>query len=184
MQRHYYISDNLDELVTVEHELEAGGISIEQIHVLSDNEAAVDLHHLPEVTSFMKKDVVHSGETGAFIGILLATLVLGLSYLAGWTETAAGWIPFVFLAVAILGFCTWEGGLFGMQQPNVHFRRFKSLLKRGKHIFFVDVEPAQESILSSIVSRHPQLKVAGTGTSTPGWLLAWQQRWHQFRRSF
>ena len=58
MQRHYYISDNLDELESVEHELEASGISVEQIHVLSENEAAVEDHHLPEVVSFMKKDVV------------------------------------------------------------------------------------------------------------------------------
>lgn len=183
MNRHYYISDDLDELETVEHELEAKGISTEQIHVLSENEAAVEQHHLPEVASFMKQDVVHSGEIGAVIGVVLAALLLGIAYGMGWTETAAGWIPFAFLAVIILGFCTWEGGFFGIQEPNAHFRRFKRLLKHGKHVFFVDVEPEQESILDQVVKQHPRLKLAGTGDGTPHWVVAWQQKWHQFKRT-
>ncbi len=36
MNRHYYISDNLDELERLEAELEASGIATEQIHVLSE----------------------------------------------------------------------------------------------------------------------------------------------------
>lgn len=183
MNRHYYISDNLDELETVEHELEAKGISIEQIHVLSEDEAATEQHHLPEVVSFMKQDVVHSGEVGAIIGVVLAALLLGVAYGMGWTETAAGWIPFAFLAIIILGFCTWEGGFFGIQEPNKHFRRFKRLLKHGKHIFFVDVEPEQEEILDHVLKQHPHLKVAGTGEAAPHWVVAWLQKWHQFKRT-
>ncbi|WP_020681782.1 magnesium transporter [Marinobacterium rhizophilum] len=183
MQRHFYISDNLDELETVEHELEAGGISIEQIHVLSDSEAAVDQHHLPEIASFMKQDVVHSGEIGAVVGIVLSALVLAVAYWMGWTDTAAGWIPFAFLAVVILGFCAWEGGFFGIQEPNAHFRRFKRLLKHGKHIFFVDVEPEQEDILDKVVKQHPRLKIAGTGEAAPHFVVAWLHRWHQFKRT-
>ena len=39
MNRHYYVSDDLDELERVEEELEASGIGTEQIHVLSEQEA-------------------------------------------------------------------------------------------------------------------------------------------------
>nr|WP_067288233.1 NAD/FAD-utilizing enzyme apparently involved in cell division [Marinobacterium profundum] len=183
MNRHYYISDNLDELESVEHELEAKGISTEQIHVLSDNEAAVEQHQLPKVASFLKQDIVHSSEIGAAIGVVLAALLLGAAYGMGWTETAAGWVPFAFLAVVLLGFCTWEGGFLGLQEPNTHFRRFKRLLKRGKHVFFVDVEPNQEEILDQVVKQHPRLKVAGTGDGAPHWVITWLQKWHQFKRA-
>lgn len=183
MNRHYYISDNLDDLETVEQELEANGISTEQIHVLSENDAAVEKHHLHDVPSFMKQDVVRSGQRGAIVGTVLAALVLGLAYWMGWTETAAGWIPFAFLAVVILGFCTWEGGFFGIQEPNAHFRRFKRLLKRGKHVFFVDVEPEQEETLDRVVKQHPRLQLAGTGDAAPHWVVAWLQKWHQFKRT-
>ena len=51
MNRHYYISDNLDELERVEQELEAQGISTEQIHVLSERDAEVEHHQLHDVPS-------------------------------------------------------------------------------------------------------------------------------------
>ncbi|SDZ68283.1 hypothetical protein [Pseudomonas sp. NFIX28] len=183
MNRHYYISDNLDELETVESELEASGISTEQIHVLSDRDADVEQHHLHDVNSLMKQDVVHSGEIGAVIGIPLAALVLLGAYLAGWTESAAGWVPFIFLAIVILGFCIWEGGFFGIQVPNSHFSKLKKNIKDGEHIFFVDVEPDQEPVLDQVISHHPQLQVAGTGAAAPHWIVAWLQKWHQFKRT-
>jgi len=182
MNRHYYISDNLDDLETVERELEAGGISTEQIHVLSEKDADVEQHHLHDVPSFMKQDVVHSGEIGAVVGVVLAALVIGSAYWLGWTDTAAGWMPFIFLAIVVFGFCTWEGGFFGIQVPNTHFRRFKQNLKEGKHIFFVDVEPEQEALLEQVVKHHPMLNMAGVG-SAAHWTVAWLQRWHQFKRT-
>lgn len=93
MNRHYYISDNLDDLEALETELEANGINTEQIHVLSEQVADVEEHHLHEVNSLMKQDVVHSGEIGAVVGVPLAALILGGAYWLGWTETAAGWVP-------------------------------------------------------------------------------------------
>lgn len=183
MNRHFYISDNLDDLETVETELEASGISTEQIHVLSDRDADVEQHHLHDVNSLMKQDVVRSGEIGAVVGIPLAVLVLGGAYLAGWTESAAGWMPFIFLTVVILGFCIWEGGFFGIQVPNVHFRTLKEKIKEGEFIFFVDVEPEQETILDRVIEHHPQLKIAGTGVAAPHWIVAWLYRWHQFKRT-
>ena len=183
MNRHFYISDNLDDLETVETELEASGINTEQIHVLSDRDADVEQHHLHDVNSFMKQDAVHSGKIGAVIGIPLAALVLGSAYLAGWTESAAGWVPFILLAVVIVGFSIWVGGFFGIQVPNTHFRTLKAMIKEGEHIFFVDVEPDQESILDRVIKLHPQLKLAGTGVAPPLWTVAWLHRWHQFKRT-
>ncbi|GGO84795.1 hypothetical protein GCM10011348_31840 [Marinobacterium nitratireducens] len=183
MNRHYYVSADLDELESVEQELEAGGIAPEQMHVLTEKDAEVEQHHLHEVTSFMKQDMVHSGEIGAVVGLLIAALLLVGAWLLGWTDTAAGWLPFIFLAVVVFGFCTWEGGFFGFQEPNAHFRRFKKLLKHGKHIFFVDVEPEQEATLNRVLRQHPHLKTAGYGSGAPHWLVAWQHRWHQFKRT-
>ncbi|MDR7281328.1 hypothetical protein J2X84_000142 [Pseudomonas corrugata] len=182
MNRHYYISDNLDDLEAVENELEACGINSEQIHVLSEKVADVEQHHLHEISSLMEQDAVHSGEIGAVVGLPLAALVLGSAYWLGWTESAAGWMPFIFLAIVILGFCIWEGGFFGFQVPNTHFRNFKQMIEDGKHIFFVDVEPNQESVLTRVIEHHPTLKIAGTGAAAPHWTVAWQHKWHQFKR--
>lgn len=182
MHRHYYISDNLDELEYVEKELEDSGISTEQIHVLSEQDAAVARHHLHDVSSVMKQDLVRSARGGAFVGLALALLVMGFAASSGLTASAAGWLPFIFLALVLVGFAAWEGGLIGLQRPNAAFRPFTQSLHEGKHLFFIDVKPAQEAQLQQVLSHHPSLQVAGIGAATPDWLLAGQQRWHQFRR--
>ena len=55
MNRHYYLSDDLNDLEKVETELEASGIDTEQIHVLSERDADVERHHLHDVSSLMKE---------------------------------------------------------------------------------------------------------------------------------
>ncbi len=182
MKRHYYISDSIDDLEAVEHELEDSGVSTPQIHVLSENDMEVEKHHLHEVEAVLKKDVVRGTEIGALIGICLAIVILALAYFTGITETTT-WVPFIFLAVVALGFCTWEGGLFGIQVPHAEFRRFQDVLKKGKHVLFVDVNDKEESTLDRIVSHHPQMQIAGVGSATPSWVVGAQNRFKAFIKS-
>jgi hypothetical protein len=176
MLRHYFISDNLDDLEIFEEQLEAAGVSTPQIHVLSLSDGEVERHHhLHEVQSFMKNDIVHSTIRGAVIGLCASVMVLSTAYFSGWTDTAAGWTPVIFLGVVLLGFCTWVGGLTGIQKPNHNFARFEQALRDGKHIFFVDLKPNQEVVLEKVLESHPQVELAGTGSSAPHWLIALQQ---------
>jgi hypothetical protein len=179
MKRHYYISDDLDDLEVVENDLEAAGVHTPQIHVLSEDDAGVEQHHLHEVEAVLKKDVVKGTELGAVVGVVGAVAVLGIAYISGIAETYT-WVPAIFLAVIVLGFCTWEGGLIGIQEPHTDFRRFQDELHAGKHILFVDVAPEQESTLQRVVSSHPKLKLAGEGSSTPGWVVGAQNKWANF----
>jgi hypothetical protein len=162
VQRRYYISDDLDDLDAIEEQLESAGVSTPQIHVLTAHDAELDHHeHLHRVQSFMKKDIVHSTLIGAVIGVCASVLVLAVAHFAGWTHSAAGWVPFVFLAVVVLGFCTWEGGLLGIHKPNCHFARFEKAIKNDKHILCVDLHPDEEAILQRVLKSHPKLEPAG-----------------------
>ncbi|QSX38900.1 NAD/FAD-utilizing enzyme [Shewanella sedimentimangrovi] len=182
MVRHYYATADLDDLEQVEHELEANGITEPQIHVLSEQDGAVESHHLHEVEPVLKQDVVHSTEIGAFVGILVACAVLVIGYLMGLTEGPGGWVPLVFLAIVLLGFCTWEGGFIGIQVPNVNFKRFQGLLHRGRHVFFVDIEQEQEGLLSRVIMSHPRLHAVGTGEATPSWVVHSQDNFKRFMK--
>lgn len=182
MNRHYYVSDDLDDLERVEQELEASGIDTEQIHVLSEKDAELERHRLHSVPSMMKTDVVNAGTRGLYIGLALAVLVLVGAYFSGWTETSFGWVPFVFLALVLFGFSIWEGGFFGFQKSNSYFRPLQDKLRQGKHVFFVDVEAAQESVLEQVISHHPKLEVAGTGTAMPHWIMSGERKWHHFKK--
>lgn len=182
MKRHYYISDDLDELEDVSKELVDENITEPQFHVLSNDDAALQKHNLHEVEAVLKQDVVHSTELGAVIGLALATVVLAAASLLGLTDTPVGWLPFIFLAVVILGFCTWEGGLIGIQIPNYQFARFKDVLSKGKHVFFVDIDKEQEPMLAKIVGRHPQLQLAGMGEATPKWVIRGHDNYTSFMK--
>ncbi|NQY64439.1 MAG: NAD/FAD-utilizing enzyme [Alteromonadaceae bacterium] len=183
MIRHYYVTEDLDELEKVEQELESQGFTEPQIHVLSENDTEVENHHLHEVESVLKQDVVHSTEVGAIVGILGAACTLIVAYAMGWTASAVGWMPFIFLAIIVLGFCTWEGGFIGIQKPNINFERFQELLHKGKHVLFVDVDPDQEDTIAAVMRNHPHLQVAGIGEATPHWVVRGQDKFRSFMKS-
>ena len=182
MKRHFFISDDLDDLEVVERDLENAGVTTPQIHVLSEDDAGVENHHLHEVEAVLKKDVVHGTEMGAVVGVIGAAAVLLLAWFTGLTETYT-WVPAIFLSIIVLGFCTWEGGLIGIQEPHVDFRRFQDDLHAGKHILFVDTDPEQEGVLRKVVSEHPKLKEAGDGPATPRVVVRLQDKFTTFMKT-
>jgi len=168
MVKHYYISNDLDDLERVEQELESIGIKQSQIHVLSDSAADVENHHLHMENSVLQRDVIHSGEVGAIVGVIGAIFTLAITYFMGWHEGPAGWIPFVFFALIILGFCTWEGGLIGIQKTNINYAPFEKALKEGKHVLLVKSNKQQELAVKGVIDGHPQLREAGVSNSSWG----------------
>lgn len=183
MTRHFFISNDLDELERLEEELEQAGVVTPQIHLLTlDETGAENHHHLHKVTSLMKQDMVHSAIVGAAVGLCVSLVILAVAYFAGWTNSPAGWVPFIFLAIIALGFFTWEGSFLGFQSPNVHFKHFEKALQDGKHVFFVDLEPGQSKILEDCVKNHPNpaIEAAGTGPAAPHWIVRWQHRLKYF----
>lgn len=183
MRRQYYISKDLDDLKTIEHELTENGLVTPQFHVLSENDAEVEKRHLHAIESVLKKDVVRSTTRGAIVGVIASLLVLALAYFTGWYTSPAGWIPFGFLAVVLLGFCTWEGGLIGIQVPNYQFKRFQKLLEDGNHVFFVDINDEQLEVLQQVVKSHASLRHAGTGDATPEWVVKSQEKFNKFMKT-
>ncbi len=179
MKRHYYISDDLDDLEVIEHKLETAGVSTPQIHVLSTDDSGVQQRRLNQVEPVLKKDVVKGTTLGAVVGAVGAAAVLLIAWKIGLTETYT-WVPAIFLSVIILGFCTWEGGLIGIHNPHADFKRFQADLSAGKHILFVDVDPDQESSLRHVVTAHPKLQTAGEGASTPRWVVTAQNTFMRF----
>lgn len=179
--RHYFISDDLDDLDQLEVQLEEVGIESPQIHVLThDHTGVADHHHLHEVASPLETNVVHHWEVGALLGLVGAALVLAFGYYSGLTQAASGWIPFIFLAIVVLGFCTWEGGFVGFQQPNSHYERFMAALDEGKHVFFVDVLPEQEADLERKIAEHPSLEISVVEDGSPSWVFSGRKNFLRF----
>ncbi len=183
MKRFYFLSDNLDELEAVEDALEARGLNQLQIHVLSQSDADVERRRLHRVFDFLRNDVVHSGIFGAFLGAIVFTLIIAAVHFSGLAHTPAGWVPYLFLALVLFGFCAWEGGLRGIQEPNHRLARFQTALRDGKHLLFVDVDHNEEKILQQVITFHPQVQMAGSEKSGPHWMVTWRQKTIDFVRA-
>ncbi|QFU77665.1 NAD/FAD-utilizing enzyme [Halioglobus maricola] len=179
MKRHYFVSDNLDQLQLVSTDLQQAGFTTPQIHVLSRNDAGISERRLNDVEAVLKKDVVRGTERGALVGVALASTVLVLAWVTGFSAHYT-WVPSIFLAIVLLGFCTWEGGLIGIGKPHADFARFEPALRRGKHVMLVDTDPDQEQILDNIVAHAPGLRPAGTGEATPRAVVRFQDKWARF----
>jgi hypothetical protein len=80
----------------------------------------------------------------------------------------------------VFGFCAWSGGLYGIQVPTRDFKRFEAQLRKGKHVFIVDVDRAQEAGLARAIAAHPGLQLAGTGKAAPRWIVMGQHRIRKF----
>lgn len=182
MKRQYFISSDLADLYLVEQELKSEGITTPQIHVLSGNDAEVEKHHLHAIEAVLKQDVVRSTRLGAIAGVVVALLIMLLVYFFQWHTSSAGWLPFAFLSIVMLGFCTWIGGFIGIQVPNYQFKQFQVLLDEGKHVYFVDITDEQYASLQKVVESHHSLVHAGTGEATPEWVVKGQEGFSKFMK--
>ncbi len=180
MKRYYYICDDLDEFQAMEEELEAKGISRAQIHVISNDDEELERRNLNQVYSWFKTDVMHSTYVGVVVGAIFAAIVIAIAWFFGLREHI-GWAPFIFAALVILGFSTWEAGFIGTQIPNTHFRRFQEALDNGEHVLQVDCTPADEVIMQEVVARHRQkIKAAGSENSFDQWAIVSAKKFRQF----
>jgi hypothetical protein len=82
--------------------------------------------------------------------------------------------------VVVLGFCTWEGGFIGFQQPNYHYKRFEEALNSGKHVFIVELDREHEPVLKRVLEDHPGLVDSGTEIGPPHWIFAARARFFSF----
>lgn len=162
MNRHYFVTTDLEDLEQVETELESAGIDTSHIHVLTKDAAGAATHHLHTVSDFMQRDVFHSAAMGASLGIMLVMFILIAASVSG-AAVQVGWMPFMLLCAVLLGFSTWEGGLLGIQRPNHALQRFMGSIRKGRHVLLVDVEDRQERALSTVVAHHPALRAAHDG---------------------
>ncbi|ADN76241.1 conserved hypothetical protein [Ferrimonas balearica DSM 9799] len=179
MIRHYYLSTSLWELQLVERQLEKQGLSPAQIHVHSRHPTLLRRFHLLPVSSLMLYDLLYYAWRGLQLGAGLAMALLALAF--WWGVGELGWVPIWMFAALVLGFCTWEGGLIGLQHPHHRIDSFDKAIAQGMHLMMVDVAPGQRHSLDAVVARHPGLMAQGTAEGVPQPMLTFQERVMQWR---
>lgn len=178
MNRYFYLCNNLEDVAYAEEQLLVAGFSSLQMHVLSNDDASAEKYHLHDVDSLSKKDIIRSSLVGALLGAVCAGLIVVIAMVMGVSGEA--WAPVIFLAVFVLGFCTWEGGLFGIQTNHHDFARFEPMLNEGKHVFFADVDEPQRVPFFQVLSNFPSMRNAGSGKAEASWKLSLREGARRF----
>jgi hypothetical protein len=181
MKRYFYSGDDLDRIEAMSRQLESAGFDRVQMHVLSKDDTGVDSHQgIHAVASIMKRDVLASGLRGAMVGAAVALVVVLMALQMQAFTTPAGTVIALFLAIGGFGFCTWEGGLFGIQTSNRRFARFQGLLESGRHVFFIDVDRQQVAALRRVMETQPGIESIGEARGLPRWWVTGQREVPRF----
>ena len=159
MEHHYFLCNDLNELEHAQQELFDAGLTDHQVHVLSDDDAGVSQHHMHGMNAFSKTDIIRSTVRGALIGVIFSGMALLVPFLFGLIGDI-GWTPFIFLAIIALGFSTWEGSLWGIQEFNTRFLRFENQIHDGKHLMVIDHSDSQNNAVDVMANHHPRLRPA------------------------
>ena len=176
MNRHYYISDNLDEPGTARsrtgsqrHRHRADPRP--QRKGRGDRPAPLHEVSVREEGCGPLRRVGCWGPSPAIVAVAFA-------YASGWTETAAGWIPVIFLGAMLCAFCLGRQLLLGLQRTNRAFRPFEERLHQ--HPVLRRRTPRSRS-WSTWSATTRACRTPAPALRSP-LLLGWQQRWRQFRR--
>lgn len=162
MKRLYYLTDTIDSTEQIAKDLQQSGITHWNLHVLSRDVDGLYRHHIHGANTLHRLDLIHSGEQGALIGVIIGLCIGATLFFAnpfGITLDALG-ISAVVLVFTLFG--TWVGGLFGLAHENYKIRRFHNDLKAGQYLIMVDFKKVLEkSVKALMATRHPEARFAG-----------------------
>lgn len=143
MPQLHYLTSNIQELNAAEHDLENNGIPRKHIHIFSLNDQQLTALNLPTYSEWSKRDITYYGFLGLLLGACLCICLILMSAFWGLTSST-GWSIIAFVGLGTIGFCTWEGGLIGVNKLNHHLKPYKHALDQGAILLVVDVDDAKE----------------------------------------
>ena len=165
MKQHLYLLPGLKTARDLSQQLENSGLKHDQLHIAHNDHSRTVEYHLNDLTFIEESDVIHSGERGFIVGIILSVLT-GILFWKFMADHPAGLIVTGFACLIVLGFSTWLGGLIGASSDNYRLQPFHDHMHRGGAVLFVDIrQPRDSTILESIISHFYPVTPAGTASS-------------------
>ena len=152
MERKYFACKDLGEMKRAQMHLLRNGLGYQQIHVLSYDDHAVAAHRLPAINLLAKNNLLNSTIIGTILGVSAALAAFMLAHLLGVHEQLS-WMPQTLMAMVLLGFTAWDGGVVG----SLYSRRFARLLADGFHVMVIDYEPDQLVLVKELPDASPYM---------------------------
>lgn len=165
MKQHHYLFKDLRSTGDAVITLENAGIKAEHIHVYHKDHSELQKRHLNEVSFVGERDLVHSGERGLLIGLVISGVVaFGIWEAMAGHEIVA--MVTVFGSLVALGFCTWLGGLIGVSSDNYRIQPYHDHIENGGSVIIADIPLGKELfVLDTMATMHPEAAHPGQSST-------------------
>ncbi|WP_067520850.1 hypothetical protein [Endozoicomonas ascidiicola] len=161
MKQQLYLLPGLKTARHLSEQLEGAGLHHKQLHIAHMDHTRTIQYHLNDLNFLEESDVIHSGERGFLVGMMLS-LITGMIAWKLLADHPAGLLITGFACVIVLGFSTWLGGLIGVSSDNYRLQPFHDHISEGGAVLMVDLRTKNDrEILDSITSHFEPVKPAG-----------------------
>ncbi|WNC73745.1 hypothetical protein RGQ13_07060 [Thalassotalea psychrophila] len=160
MQRHFYLCDDIADLKLISSELENNGFSKPQIHLISKTQGIQHLDTFMPISDEIFKSLL-LGNYNLYFSVFIAVLITIISYFYGFILFGLVWFSLAVVVLFFTFFTNQTHNLFINTNNTVDPDMIKSEIESGRFALLVELSPRQEPQLRSIITKHPELKVAG-----------------------
>ena len=152
MQRLYFLIPDKETTSTIVHELNAMGLTKDDLHVIGKDWKPLEKEGVPVATLIHTSDVANAWKRGAIAGAILG-LVLGFIAHNIILDTNIVWIT---LAMVVFGalFGVWTSTMVGVSVRDVKVSKFDKAIKRGAMLLIIDVPKEKQQMFEAAIQRH------------------------------
>ncbi|EWH03580.1 DUF1269 domain-containing protein [Halomonas sp. BC04] len=152
MQRLYFLIPDKETTSTIVDELNAMGLTKEDLHVMGKDWRPLEKEGVPVATLIQTSDVANAWKRGAIAGAVLG-FVLGLVAHFIIHGTNIVWIT---LAMVVFGalFGVWTSTMVGVSVRDVKVSKYDKAIKRGAMLLIIDVPEEQEETFKTVIKHH------------------------------
>lgn len=158
MQRLYYLCESAQSSNDLHKDLAELAEGDWRIHILRQNNLGVQHHLFSSSTVLRKKNIIHTGERGALIGLAAGFAASIATYLFIPLLESGG--PIVFTAA--ISICVmagaWAAGMFGIEEESYKIRRFTDDMHEGKLLVIIDIDLADVSAIQKRLAQHADVR--------------------------
>jgi hypothetical protein len=166
MFRLYYLINDIETTKQAYKDLEREGVSENNIHVWSKDEAGLKRRHLHSLGFIEKNDLIRSGEQGAMIGIVCGLLLASILSIIDPFKLEMSLMASMLIVVLVMMFGAWAGGLIGFSHDNYKLAKFHDSIAIGKYLLIADVTSEQErNVRASMDKYHNRVSMEGKDTT-------------------
>ncbi|WOH38702.1 hypothetical protein RI844_05670 [Thalassotalea fonticola] len=160
MQRHFYLCDDIGDLKLISSELENNGFSKPQIHLISKTQGTQHLDTFMPITDEIFKSLL-LGNYNLYLSAFIAVLITIVSYFYGFILFSLVWFSLAVVVLFFTFFTNQAHNLFVNTNNTVDPEMIKSEIASGRYVLLVELSSRQEPQLKRVVTKHPELKMAG-----------------------